>query len=434
MPMAPSVKRAESAAAGKASSAKGPSRAPSKPASIRKHEEDGVLYLSMSSVFTTEQARHNEYVPAEIKVRVHPETLSESTEESSMSPQSVFGHEAQSGSAEKAPGEAEPPANEEKKKKKKRSGLEKFKRACIKSYYIAQAYYPMFQPYVAEFVGTFLFVFLGTGCVAAIVLIGAIKGILEMGIVWGISLAISIYATASISGAHLNPAISVTMALFSKRTGFSWKRCALYVLAQFLGGFLSGAVNLSIWREFITEFEAKNGITRGWPGSERSAMVLTDFFPNPGFFPQYFPLSNGTSEQSSTTIIATTPPIFSTWLAFSVETFGTGILSFLAFAVTDPGNKAIHRKEIAPMMIGLTLTLLICLFAPLTQACFNPARDFGPRLVAALAGWREIAMAPKKFWVYLVGPFLGGPLGAFVYLFGLERRLDGDEEEGTLID
>ncbi|KAJ3097804.1 hypothetical protein HDU97_004540 [Phlyctochytrium planicorne] len=358
----------------------------------------------MSSVFT-EQSR-NDYVPPEVKVRVHPEIL-ESVEDTTV------GDTTQS---------------------KENKTLLKLKKALRRAYFVLQAYYPMFQPYIAELIGTFIFVFLGIGSVSAIVLIGALKGMWEMGIVWGLSLAMSIYATASVSGAHLNPAISLTMAFFKGRTGFTWKRCGLYIVAQFFGGFVAGAVNLSIWTGFVAEFERQNGIVRGAPGSERSAMILTDFFPNPGFFPQYFPLGSGTDNQvtTSSTNIVDAPPIFSRWLAFSVETFGTGILSFMAFAVTDPSNKSIQRKELAPLIIGLTLTILICIFAPLTQACFNPARDLGPRLIAVLAGWSDIALAGKSSWIYVIAPLIGGPIGGFIYLFGLERRLAVDEE--ALVD
>ncbi|KAI8839553.1 aquaporin-like protein [Chytridium lagenaria] len=321
----------------------------------------------MDSVFTTNQS-HHDYVPPEVKVRIHPETLSESLEEKSTSTLGA------TSSGEKNVTSTAP---------KTQQHFTIIIRAMRKLYYFANAYYPMFQPYFAEFVGTFLFVFLGIGSVSAIVLVGALKGVWEMGIVWGISLAISIYCTASISGAHLNPAISVTMA-----------RCGLYIISQFLGGLLAGAVNLSVWKDFITEFERENNLVRD---------IL------------------GVRDQP-----CTTPHIFSPWLAFSVEMFGTGILTFLAFAVTDPSNKSITRKELAPLIIGLTLTLLICLFAPLTQACFNPARDLGPRFIAALAGWREIALSPSTSWVYTIAPLLGGPCGAAIYLFGLERRITDD--------
>jgi len=86
-------------------------------------------------------------------------------------------------------------------------------------------------------------------------------------------------------------------------------------------------------------------------------------------------------------------------------------------ALTDPRQKLIHNKEMLPLYIGFTVAVLISIYAPLTQAGWNPARDFGPRVVAALAGWGRIAIpGPRNgFWVYIIGPKIGAPLGALLY-------------------
>ena len=70
------------------------------------------------------------------------------------------------------------------------------------------------------------------------------------------------------------------------------------------------------------------------------------------------------------------------------------------------------KSGFVPPLIGLTVGALVAVFAPLTQACFNPARDFGPRIVAFLAGWKEVAF--QKFWVYILAPVVGAVLGAAV--------------------
>jgi Major intrinsic protein len=81
-----------------------------------------------------------------------------------------------------------------------------------------------------------------------------------------------------------------------------------------------------------------------------------------------------------------------------------------------------------PYFIGFTVAVLISLFAPLTQAGWNPARDFGPRLVACFAGWWSVAIPGPRFgfWVYIVGPFVGAPLGAALYTAVSWLTVSGD--------
>ncbi len=100
-----------------------------------------------------------------------------------------------------------------------------------------------------------------------------------------------------------------------------------------------------------------------------------------------------------------------------VEGFGTAVLVLVIFALTAPGNTAIPRANLVPFFIGFTVAVLISLFAPLTQAGWNPARDFGPRIVAYALGWGSIAIPGPVggFWVYIVGPMIGGPLGGLIW-------------------
>lgn len=100
-----------------------------------------------------------------------------------------------------------------------------------------------------------------------------------------------------------------------------------------------------------------------------------------------------------------------------MEALGTAILMFVILAVTDERNAARPPPQMAPFFIGFTVAILISVFAPLTQAGWNPARDFGPRLVAAVAGWGHTALPGPRagFWAYIVGPLLGAPTGAGCY-------------------
>ena len=169
------------------------------------------------------------------------------------------------------------------------------------------------------------------------------------------------------------------------------------------GAVLAGVSVLMLYGSFIRRFEEQQGVTRGEPGSQISAMMFGEYFPNPG--------AVGTGEAA----IALVSPLG----AAAAEGVGTGILVLMIFALVDRRNSTLPVKYIAPVLIGLTVALLISMLAPLTQGGWNPARDFGPRLVSFFAGWGEMAIPGPSggFWAYIVGPLVGGPLGAAVYEF-----------------
>ena len=98
-------------------------------------------------------------------------------------------------------------------------------------------------------------------------------------------------------------------------------------------------------------------------------------------------------------------------IAFLVEAVGTGILGFVIFALTNAKNE-VMKSGFVPPIIGLTVGSLIAVLAPLTQAGFNPARDFGPRIIAFLAGWKAVAF--QGWWVYVIAPIVGATAGALI--------------------
>src|SRR5262249_12829771 len=155
-------------------------------------------------------------------------------------------------------------------------------------------------------------------------------------------------------------------------------------------------------------FEAAKGIVRGAPGSELSAMVFGEYFPNPAVY--------GTD--------AAAHALVSPLRACLVEAFGTAVLAFVIFALTDPANRDAPTAHLAPSFVGATVAVLISLSASLTQAGWNPARDLGPRLVSFALGWGPIALPGPAggFWAYTVGPLVGGPTGAGLYQLLLGRR------------
>jgi len=271
----------------------------------------------------------------------------------------------------------------------------------------------MLRPAAAEATGTFLLVLFGTGSVAASVFTGAQVGLWQVAAVWGFGVTIAIYTTAAVSGAHLNPAISLAFAL-SRHDDFPPRKLAIYWASQLAGAIIAGIVVLLAFGPFISNFEEKNDIDRGEAGSELSAMAFGEYFPNPAIF--------GTGAEAESLV--------SPWHAFAIEAFGTAILALVIFAVVDRKNVALPSKGMAPFFIGFTVAILISLFAPVTQAGWNPARDFGPRIVAFAAGWGDIAIpGPRSgFWVYILGPLVGAPIGAFFYDYILRPALKDGEE------
>ena len=278
---------------------------------------------------------------------------------------------------------------------------------------------PMLRACGAEVVGTYLLVVFGTGAVATAVLTGAQSGIWQVAVVWGFGITIAIYVTAAVSGAHLNPAVSLTFAIFRRRE-FPYTRLLPYWTSQLMGAVLAGSTVLWLYGPFIARFEAERGLVRGAPGSQQSAMVFGEYFPNPALF------GTGPDAQS----------LISPLGAAVVEGFGTAILLLVIFALVDRRNASLPTKYLSPFFIGFTVAILISLFAPLTQAGWNPARDFGPRLVAYFAGWGSVAIPGPSggFWAYIIGPLVGGPLGAAVYEFLVRPGLAGRIPVGSQSD
>jgi glycerol uptake facilitator protein len=262
---------------------------------------------------------------------------------------------------------------------------------------------PLTRSCQAEALGTFILVFLGTGAVFVAVLTGALAGLFQVAIVWGIGVGLAIHAVGAVSGAHLNPAVTIALCLFR---GFPKPRVVPYILAQLMGAFLASCVLYALFSGVLAGFEKEHGIQRGLPGSQQSAMVFGEYTPNPAIF--------GTDAPAHEKVTLTQ--------AFAAEFIGTALLLFMIFALTDPDNSLRPERNLFAAAIGLTVTALICLLSPLTQAGFNPARDLGPRLFSYLAGWGGIAIPGPRgefFTVYILAPILGAVTGAAAYERGL---------------
>jgi MIP family channel proteins len=250
-------------------------------------------------------------------------------------------------------------------------------------------------------------VLVGTAAVATAVLTGAISELWQVALVWAVGVTLAIYVSARLSGAHLNPAVSLALALY-RPSVFPRRRLIFYSLAQLAGATLAGVLVLVAFGSPLAQFEAREGLTRGEPGSERAAMIFGQYFPNPAMF--------GTGPGAV--------QLVSPWQAVAVEAFGTTLLLLVIFALTDARTPWRTPQWLIPPAIGLTVGALIWAFAPLTQAGWNPARDLGPRLVALGAGFGSVALpGPQSgFWVYLLGPMLGALVAGLLYERVLRQR------------
>jgi glycerol uptake facilitator protein len=262
----------------------------------------------------------------------------------------------------------------------------------------------------AEFLGTFILIFFGCGAVHAAVAFGAQQGLWQVAIVWGVAIMLAIYTIGAISGAHINPAITIAMAAWR---GFPKTFVLPYIAAQVAGAFVAAALLFFLFNGELSELERVKQVQRGAPGSEITAMCYGEYYPNPGG------LAAG-SEPYSPSAHAAMRTRVPHHVAFFAEVFGTMLLALVVFAVTDERNPGLPPPGTAAVFIGLTVAGLISVIAPLTQACFNPARDFGPRLFAMLAGWGTVALPGSDPWswltVYIVAPITGALLGGAVHM------------------
>ncbi len=241
----------------------------------------------------------------------------------------------------------------------------------------------------------------------------------QVAAVWGVAVALAIYQAAGASGAHLNPAVTLALA-WHRPKHFARAWALPYAAAQLAGAVAAGLVVLAAFGPLLAAYETRADLVRGAPGSERAAMVFGQYFPNPAI------VGTGPSAEA----------LVSPALAVAVEALGTAVLVLVIFALTDPANPLAPPRALAPLAIGATVAALIAVFAPVTQAGWNPARDLGPRLVALVAGYGAIAVPGPRagFWVYLVGPLLGGAVGGWLYERGLRPRLTHGAEPAAAHD
>ncbi|MBI3824028.1 MAG: aquaporin family protein [Planctomycetes bacterium] len=266
----------------------------------------------------------------------------------------------------------------------------------------------------AEVLGTFILVFFGCGSVHVAVLTGDL-GLGSVALVWAVAIMLAIYCVGGVSGAHINPAMTLAFAVWGR---FAWRDVPGYITAQLAGAFLAAATLFGMFEPMLYDKEEQKQVIRGKQGSEITAMCYGEFFPNPGKF-------GGGPGDYDAEAHDKHNALVSERSACLAEFLGTLILAMMVFALVDDRNLTAPLSRLAPVFIGLTVAVLIMVIAPLTQACFNPARDVGPRLFAFLAGWGPYALPNGNgaLTVYILAPIAGAITGSGLYTHAIRPHL-----------
>ncbi|WP_371379914.1 MIP/aquaporin family protein [Sporomusa aerivorans] len=262
------------------------------------------------------------------------------------------------------------------------------------------------RDFIGEFLGTFLLVLFGCGSVAVDVLFKSHSGLFQIALIWGVGVSLAIYATRHLSCAHLNPAVTIAM-VASKRMPL--KKMPAYLTAQFAGAFVAGLILYVLFEPSIAAFETAQSIVRGTPDSMKIAKMFGEYYQLPG----------------SATVVSLP-------LAIGAEAIGTFLLVIMIFSLTEGCNLGRPDNNLAPLFIGLSVSSVICLIAPLTQAGLNPARDFGPRLVTWIFGWGAAAFPDQSggfFFVYILAPVLGALAAGWLFTGIIEPLMKRTECE-----
>jgi glycerol uptake facilitator protein len=242
----------------------------------------------------------------------------------------------------------------------------------------------------AEFFGTLVLVLFGNGVVAMVVLFGSgvpgeivHGGFTNITIAWGLGVTMGIYVAGRISGAHLNPAVTLSLAVFR---GFPWRKVLPYTAVQTAAAFVAAA---------IVFWEYRPAFLKADPLLDHTASIFTTF-PK---FPQL------------------------PYAGFLDQVIGTALLLLLVFALSDERNQP--PGNLGPILVGLVVVGIGMAFGGLHGYAINPARDFGPRLFTVLAGFRNNGLTDGSyvFWVPIAGPLLGGVIGSAAYDLGIRRFL-----------
>jgi glycerol uptake facilitator protein len=240
---------------------------------------------------------------------------------------------------------------------------------------------------IAEFFGTMVLILFGDGCVASFALFTKFVpvdwNLITFG--WGFAVMLGVYVAGTVSGAHINPAVTFALAVRGK---FSWNKVAPYWVSQVLGAFVGALVLYLVYQGAI------NNALNGANITQVGGVFYTSHKPFVGVFG-----------------------------AFGDEFVGTLLLVGLIFAIVDARNQQI-ASGMTPLIIGFLVVAIGFSFGLNTGYAINPARDFGPRLLVSVVGGGANAFPSDYWWIPIVAPLLGGAVGGFIYDFTIHKVLE----------
>lgn len=241
----------------------------------------------------------------------------------------------------------------------------------------------------AEFLGTFILIVFGVGVVAQVVLSKQASGeYLSINFGWGLAVTMGAYVAGGVSGAHLNPAVTLALAVHRR---FAWHKVLPYCVAQLAGALAASAVVFFTYREALDHFD----------GGVRTLATAGIWATYPQDYLSTFPGG------------------------FVDQVVGTALLIIIIFAVSDQRNVALP-SALGPIVVGAGVLLIGMTYGLNSGYAINPARDFAPRVFTALAGWGEQVFTARDhwWWVPVVAPCCGAVLGGWVYDLLITRLYD----------
>jgi len=276
---------------------------------------------------------------------------------------------------------------------------------------------------IGEVVGCFLLSLFGLGVGVSATLWGApgspwFADILPTAWGWAMAIALAIYVTATLSGAHFNPAVTITLAVTGRHP---WRLVPLYIVCQIVGWFLGAAVLMAMFGRNLFDLAASKNIVIGSPESTGLAATLTTYSPNPGIA--------GAAAGGFTTV-----PFLE---GLAGEVLCTAILLLVILSLLETRHVNAPSAWFFPLIVGATVGLLIMFIAPITQASFNPARDLGPRLMLLVMGFGSVAFPGPNSGLSLIattiGPIIGGILGGLFFDKVMRPNIPGHKVEHSHI-
>jgi MIP family channel proteins len=252
----------------------------------------------------------------------------------------------------------------------------------------------------AEFLGTMILIVLGDGVVGSAVLLEKQGGWVVITTGWALAVTLGVYVSGRVSGGHLNPAVTLALAV---RRGFPWERVAPYCAAQLAGAFVGAVIVYVDYFEAFGAFETAQNISRGAMEAGKLAGAAA----------------------GGAGVFATYPVFDSLPHNFFSEFLGTLMLVLVVFALTDSRNQS-TGSNLTPLLVGFTVWSIGLSLGGLTGYAINPARDLGPRIASAVLGWGPAVFTSHDsyFWVPIIAPLAGGVVGGALYDLAIGRFLN----------